>query len=158
MPRFQPAAPDRPLRRDTLAPRALLAAALLGPALIGCASDGPEGAPEASVYHAHSAPEIRAHMRVLADELLSLTELTVDGASDDGRVRGDVLASLERIDARARRVGGDGAVTNYSVVNDNMDAFLDDVALARDFAAREPANLVPANRLVQSCLSCHDQL
>lgn len=69
-----------------------------------------------------------------------------------------MLTSLDRIAARARQVGGDGAVTNYSVVNDYMDGFLEDVAVSREFAAREPPNLVPANRLVPSCLACHRSL
>lgn len=125
-------------------------------ALGACASSPDE--PQISVYHALSRPEIRAHMRDLADELGALVELTRPTAPADATRRANVLAALGRIDARARRVGGGDTVTNYSAVNDYMDGFLGDVALARDFAAREPANLVPANRLVQSCLACHQSL
>lgn len=144
---------NRPAVGATAARRGAFLAVVIS--LGACAADG---RPPLSVYHARSLPEIREHMRELASEVRVLHELTLPAMSGDAVRRQRVLDSLERIDARARLVGGDGAVTNHAAVNEYMDGFLEDVALAREFASREPANLVPAHRLVGSCLACHGSL
>lgn len=101
---------------------------------------------------------MQAHMRGLSEELLALVELTDAAAPVDEARRREVVESLDRLEAAAEQVGGRGRVTNYTAVNKYMDGFLEDVELAREFAEREPANLIPANRLVRSCLSCHQSL
>ena len=141
---------------------------VLALALAGCASIDDEatsgvGALEGDrtvhhAYHAMTRLEMQRHMQRLGEELLTLVGLTTPAASPDETRREAVLASLERIAARARQVGGRGTLTNYSLVNDYMDGFLDDVAMSSDFARRNPPNLVPASRLVQSCLACHGSL
>lgn len=103
-------------------------------------------------------------MRALADELLAMNALTLDGTDEKGEAfsraeRAErVIAHLDRIERRALGVGGRGAPSNRSEIDDHMDGFLHDVALAREFARRDPPNLVPANRLVNSCESCHAEL
>ena len=144
----------------------VLALALAGCASIDSADDeatSGAGAPEGDrtvhhAYHAMTRPEMQRHMQGLAGELLTLVGLTMPVASADEARREAVLTSLERIAARARQVGGRGTLTNYSLVNDYVDGFLDDVAMSSDFARRNPPNLVPASRLMQSCLACHGSL
>ncbi len=97
-------------------------------------------------------------MRLMAEELATLSNLSLDTSRTEESKTADVLAGLERIEAIASDLGGDDVVTNYSVINRYMGAFLYDVQLAREFALRDPPNHFPASTLVKSCLSCHQSL
>jgi len=77
---------------------------------------------------------------------------------DEKQMYKGVHAELDKLERTASRLGGVDTITNYSVINRYMGAFLYDVRLAREFAEREPPNYEPAFRLIRSCQSCHESM
>ena len=70
-----------------------------------------------------------------------------------------MLGALDEIERTASGITSDQQVpVPWSVMDRYLGAFLYDVSIARMFATREPANLVPSARLVNSCLACHTSL
>lgn len=114
-------------------------------------------------FHIEMQSHLHEGMNDMAQEVAFLTELSVSGLEKEGKTtephgKGEVLDSLDRIKLIAEGIGGAGVVTNYSVINRYMGAFLYDVNIAREFAERTPPNYFPAYSLIKSCLSCHDSL
>jgi hypothetical protein len=97
-------------------------------------------------------------MQTMADRLSAVAFVTLNAELTPEQQRAEILPLLDSIKTIAASIDGDDAVTNYSVVNRYMGAFLYDVGLARKFASREPPNLIPAQRLIKSCLSCHESI
>jgi len=77
---------------------------------------------------------------------------------DDEQLYQSVHAELDKIERIASGLGGPDTITNYSVINRYMGAFLYDVTVAREFAERDPPNYVPAFRLLKSCQACHESM
>jgi hypothetical protein len=98
---------------------------------------------------------LRRDMQTMADSLGVLAELYFKTEVTDAQRHDIVHKELNTIERIASGIGGGEIITNYSVINRYMGAFLYDVNLAREFANRNPPNFVPANRLMNSCLSCH---
>ena len=95
----------------------------------------------------------------MADELAHIALIILDDKPSGAERRQQILPMLDRIEIIAATLAGeDEVVTNYSVINHYMGAFLYDVGVARQFAQREPANLIPAGRLIKSCMSCHESI
>jgi len=101
---------------------------------------------------------LHADMTTMAHSLGRLARLHFDTDITDTERHSIVINELNSIERIASGIGGDDVVTNYSVINHYMGAFLYDVALAKQFAYRDPPNYVPANRLLNSCRSCHNSL
>jgi len=110
-------------------------------------------------FHYLSPGAVQTDMQHMADQLALVAITVMDSESTDPARREQILPMLDRIETIAANLaGGDEVVTNYSVINHYMGAFLYDVGVARQFAIREPANLLPAGRLVKSCMSCHESM
>lgn len=109
-------------------------------------------------FHVMSETELSIDMRAMSDRLAGIAIVSLDQSLTDAQRRQRILPLLNDIEAIAEGVKGEGVVTNYSVINRYMGSFLYDVANARAFANRQPPNLVPAQRLVNSCLSCHQSI
>lgn len=124
--------------------------------LTGCAvMDHPEDSPLG--FHVISDTALRWNMQDMAVSLGEILNITLDESLTPDEQSASVIPILGRIELIAYDIGGD-RLTNYSVINQYMGAFLHDVGVARDFAQREPPNLVPAGRLVKSCLACHESI
>jgi len=123
--------------------------------LLGCALTNPS----ARHYRIIHEPMLHSSMRAMGLSLGTLAELYYekDDASDEQQAQ-RVLAELNKIERIASNLGGDDVVTNYSVINRYMGAFLYDVSVAKEFAQREQPNFVPAYRLIKSCQSCHQSM
>jgi hypothetical protein len=110
-------------------------------------------------FHYLSPDVVQNDMQLMADQLALIALTLLDAQSTDAERRQQILPRLDRIETIATTLeGGDQVVTNYSVINHYMGAFLYDVNVARQFALREPANLIPSGRLVKSCMSCHESI
>ena len=101
---------------------------------------------------------LHADMTTMATSLGRLANLHFDTDIADAERHSIIISELNTVERIASGIGGDDVITNYSVINRYMGAFLYDVALAKQFAYREPPNYVPANRLLNSCRSCHNSL
>ncbi len=110
------------------------------------------------IMKAHLPHELHADMSLMAKQIATLSNMSLDNSRSERSKSTDVLASLDRIEAIASGLGGEGVVTNYSVINRYMGAFLYDIQIAREFALRDPPNHFPSYTLVKSCLSCHQSL
>lgn len=105
--------------------------------------------------HLYESVDMSSRMHAMSAELLHIhintmrSELTANEHQE-------LLTRLRALEGMAKAIGGDGVITNYSVINQYMGAFIYDVQLAQKFANKTPPNYVPANRLVKSCESCHD--
>ena len=102
--------------------------------------------------------KLHAGMGFMAEQLAIMSNLSLDSSRSEDSKTSVILASLDKIQAIASDIGGEGVVTNYSVINRYMGSFLYDVHLARQFSLRDPPNHYPAYTLVKSCLSCHQSL
>jgi hypothetical protein len=111
-----------------------------------------------ATFHILSEAELHQNMQEMADRVTALAFITLDESLTPEQRRVRVIPLLESIEVSASGIDGKGAVTNYSVINRYMGAFLYDVSVARTFASREPPNLIPAQRLIKSCLSCHESM
>ena len=129
----------------------MLAVVILGS---GCATAEREPAD----FHVLSEAELSIDMKAMADRVGGIAIVSLDQTLTDEQRRQKILPLLDGIEVIARAVKGEGVVTNYSLINRYMGSFLYDVANARDFANRQPPNLVPAQRLIKSCLSCHQSI
>ena len=135
----------------------LLFVMLVASLFSGCSI--PEEKPTHTRFHYLSPGVVQTDMQLMADQLALIALTTLDVEATDVARRQQILPMLDRIETIATTlVGGDEVVTNYSVLNHYMGAFLYDVDVARQFALREPANLLPAGRLVKSCMSCHESI
>ena len=134
---------------------ALLTALLAASALISSCTPIETKQP---VLKAHMAHNLRAEMSLMAHQLATISNLSLDSSRSEHSKSAEIIASLDRIKSIASDLGGDDVVTNYSVINRYMGAFLYDVQLAREFALRDSPNNYPAYTLVKSCLSCHQSL
>ena len=109
-------------------------------------------------FHLINELQLRSEMQRMANRIIVLTEMSMAEENPGTASRNDVLLELNRIQQIARGLRGDEEVTNYSVINRYMGSFLYDVEVAKQFAKRDPPNFVPSNRLVKSCLSCHQSI
>lgn len=109
-------------------------------------------------FHLITEPELHETMQTMANQIAAIALLSLDSEMNTDEQRARVLNLLDGIQASASELDGNGAVTNYSVVNRYMGSFLYDVELARQFVNRQPPNLIPAQRLVKSCLACHESI
>ena len=110
-------------------------------------------------FHHLTPIAIQTDMQEMADQLALITLTLLNSDSTDEVRRQKILPMLDRIETIAQSITAGGEViTNYSVINNYMGAFLYDVGIAQEFAQREPANLLPAGRLVRSCMSCHESI
>lgn len=123
-----------------------------------CAVPDSVKAPVPAHFHILSQSEITDGMQQMADRvrLIASTRLNRELSLEQQRKR--ILPQLDDIKTIAGNLDGDGAVTNYSVINRYMGSFLFDVDVARQFAQRDPPNLIPAQQLINSCLSCHESI
>lgn len=108
-------------------------------------------------FHLLSENKVQIDMQEMAINVSAILGATMDESASIESQSGTVVPKLDKIQKLAFELGGTG-LTNYSVINRYMGAFLYDVGIAREFALRSPPNLMPAGRLVKSCLSCHDSL
>jgi len=113
---------------------------------------------EKRAYQIIHEPALHSEMQAMANSLGELAILYFDSDHDDARLYRSVQDELAKIERIASRLGGEDTITNYSVINNYMGAFLYDVKLAREFADRDPPNYVPAFRLLRSCQSCHESM
>ena len=112
-------------------------------------------APVTKNVHIYSSVDMSQRMAGMSEELLIITGMTSE-PSLTTKEHNELLERLQALSLRARSIGGDNTITNYSVINQYMGAFIYDVELAKEFANKNPPNYVPANRLVKSCIACHD--
>lgn len=130
--------------------------------VIGCLSSGcatVEREPiEPANFHVMSESELSIDMNAMGEQIAGIAIVSLDRSLSGEERRQRILPLLDAIEQIARGVKGEGEVTNYSVINRYMGSFLYDVANAREFANRQPPNLVPAERLIKSCLSCHQSI
>ncbi len=113
---------------------------------------------EPADFHVMSQTELGIDMKAMADRIGGIAIVSLDQSLTDEQRRQKILPLLSEIEEIAEGVKGEGMITNYSVINRYMGSFLYDVANAREFASRQPPNLVPAQRLIRSCLSCHQSI
>lgn len=106
-------------------------------------------------FHVISESELRSEMLKLADNIGEVADITTDKNSTLKIQRERIIPLLNNIESVASGLGGGPVVTNYSVINYYMGAFLYDVSVAREFVNKNPPNIVPASRLINSCLACH---
>lgn len=109
-------------------------------------------------YRSIHESALHSDMRAMATSLRVLAELNFDTEISAVQQQGIVQRELSNVERIATGIGGGDVITNYSVINRYMGAFLYDVGLAKEFADRDPPNYVPANRLIKSCLSCHSSI
>ncbi len=106
-------------------------------------------------YHLIHETILRSDMRTMAASLGVLAELYFNASVTEADRLEIVQTELDKIKRIATNIRGADVITNYSVINRYMGAFLYAVDLAKQFADRDPPNYVPANRLLNSCKSCH---
>jgi len=109
-------------------------------------------------FHLISDEELSQGMQRMAEKVSLLALFSLDSDMSTEQKRMMILPLLNNIESIASDINGDGAVTNYSVINRYMGSFLYDVSLAREFANRQPPNLFPAQRLIKSCMACHESI
>lgn len=118
----------------------------------GCAT-----VPDSSrTFHVLGEESLRSEMKLMGAELRILLDIYLGDNLPEPERNETTLASLNKIDSIAEGLGGGDKITNYSVINDYMGAFLYDVGIAKDFATRNPPNYFPSGTLIKSCLSCHE--
>lgn len=127
--------------------------------LTGCQSM-PENASEElkPKFHVLDSTVLHAEMRLMTAELQVLVDTYLDNSLLEPARQKKSLAALDRIQSIASGIGGGDIVTNYSVLNDYMGAFLYDVSIAKEFVVSTPPNYFPSGRLIQSCLACHQSM
>lgn len=113
---------------------------------------------KAEPVHIIADTELHDAMQDMADRIAVIALLSVDSNLHIEKKRNRIIPLLDEIQTIASDIDGNGAVTNFSVVNRYMGSFLYDVSLAKQFASQQPPNLVPAERLIKSCLSCHESI
>ena len=121
---------------------------------VSCASNSGNRSLSKNV-HVYNSVDMSNRMKGMSAELLTITTLTSQSTLTPSE-HNELLKRLQSLSLKARTIGGEGVVTNYSVINQYMGAFIYDVELAKQFANMDTPNYVPANRLVKSCISCHD--
>lgn len=126
--------------------------------LSACASTQPDEGENPRLFHVLSESEVSVNMQAMADRITVLSLLTLDDELSPEQKRDKVVPLLNSIELIASELDQDGAVSNYSVINRYMGAFLYDVSVARRFANQTPPNLLPSQRLIKSCLSCHESI
>lgn len=109
-------------------------------------------------FHLLSEHQLRSEMQRMANHIVILTEMSMAEDNPASASRSEILLQLNQIQQIARGLRGEAEVTNYSVINRYMGSFLYDIEVAKQFARRDPPNFVPSNRLVKSCLSCHQSI
>lgn len=139
-----------------LSRRLILSMLITAGLLTGCAAIEDEETSQS--FHVISETKLHSNMQLMASMLSTITAEIMDNSKSPETKRDQVIPLLDQIEVVAGTLGGGPVVTNYSVINRYMGAFLYDVSIARRFANSEPPNLVPAGRLVKSCLSCHDSI
>jgi hypothetical protein len=123
-----------------------------------CNSPQPSSVGNTTKFHLLSQRELRDGMQAMANQLGYIAITSLDGSLSIDEQQMRIVPRLERIGQIALDIDGNGAVTNYSVINRYMSSFLYDVSLAHDMATRQPANLLPAQRLIQKCQTCHQSM
>jgi len=109
-------------------------------------------------YQVIHEPALHAQMRTMANSLGILAFHFFEKKLNDDQMYNIVNTELRKIEQTASQIGGKDAITNYSVINRYMGAFLYDVGLAREAADQEPPNFSPAFRLIKSCQACHESM
>ncbi len=109
-------------------------------------------------YHVIFEHQLHSGMNTMAGHLNTIANLAFEDSLPEEEKTPVVLRELNQIKSLATHIAGPGEVTNYSVINRYMDAFIYDVNVAEQFSQRSPPNHFPAYRLVKSCLSCHDSI
>lgn len=109
-------------------------------------------------FHVIGEIQLHTEMRKMSKELNKLVNIYMDSRLQEPDRKNEALSSLDRIQSIADELGGSKTITNFSVINDYMGAFLYDVNVAKAFINRNPPNYYPAGSLIKSCLSCHRSL
>ncbi len=109
-------------------------------------------------FHFLGKAALQSDMRRMAVSLRAISDMTAAPTDSAITVQQRVMLELDRVDSIASSLGGEGITTNYSVIDRYMGALLYDIQLAKEFSLHDPPNYVPANRLLNSCLSCHQSL
>ena len=122
--------------------------------LSGCALAEPKELPFQVIHE----PALHSEMRTMSKSLGVIADLYFDESVSETQRYNSVRAELNKVERTASGLGGVDTVTNYSVINRYMGAFLYDVNVAKEFIDREPPNFVPAYRLIRSCQSCHGSM
>jgi len=114
--------------------------------------------PTITSYHVMSDDQLHGEMRSMVVDIRKLLEIYLDSDYPEPQRQNSALAYLDNIERTAEGIGGDEKITNFSVINQYMGAFLYDVGIARDFVEKSPPNYFPAGALIKSCTSCHQTL
>ena len=123
--------------------------------LAACASPQSENRENPQLFHVLSESDLSINMQAMADRIAVLSLFALDDTLSAQQKQDKVVPLLNSIELIASELDQGGAVTNYSVINRYMGAFLYDVAMARRLAMAERPDFLPAQRLIKSCLSCH---
>ena len=122
----------------------------------GCASYDAGVSQPAQEVHVLGTADVANSMQQMGEHLFILTALTLSDESEINNLNTQVMHELNTLSSIARDLAGPGQITNYSMINRYMSSFHYDVQLAMKFASRTPPNYVPANRLIKSCMACHE--
>lgn len=130
---------------------------VLGIMSSGCATVERESG-EPVNFHVMSETDLSVDMNAMGERIAGIAIVSLDQSLSAEQRRERILPLLNGIEQIAMGVKSEGVVTNYSVINRYMGSFLYDVANARKFANRQPPDLRPAERLIKSCLNCHQSI
>ncbi|MBI3783758.1 MAG: hypothetical protein HY270_10165 [Deltaproteobacteria bacterium] len=137
--------------------RPLLFAAVLLGGVASCA-DLPER------IRAHTYPpdfryiepsRVRSAMWELAQQTRDLDRILHDSRADSPERQRAVVAVLRTMNDAASSIDPSGRKTNHALIDENLDLFRHDLALALRLAEAQPPNYFLAGFIAGTCLSCH---
>ncbi len=71
--------------------------------------------------------------------------------------REEIIGILRHMETVANRLGAGPRTTNHLFIDDNIDAFKEQVLEALRFVEKEPPNYYFAGRLSGGCMACHQR-
>ena len=137
--------------------RRVLLMALL-PLLVHCTSEAASQvrkftyAREFKYYDEQQMQSVMVRMSRTVRQLHQTLQPAPDSPEPDQRV---VVGLLDELETTARVVHGAESTSNHPKLTENLDAFLHDVHLAREAAARQPPNYFLAGSVTGACFHCH---
>ena len=99
--------------------------------------------------------EVKGAMAQLSSDIWRIEDILASSETVLPYEREEIISILSDMDGVARKLGAGSVSTNHPFIDQNIDSFQRDVALALEDIKEEPPNYYRAGRLSGRCLACH---
>ncbi len=133
----------------------LLTSALIGLIWLACRSEQIREHTYPQTFHYLDRTQLRGTMGLFANHIRQLNNLLQDETNQVPDRQAQIVGNLQAMELAANQLKPTGEISGHRLIDQNLDAFREELRKAREAAGTEPPHYFLAGKLVGACMACH---